>query len=330
MRRLRRPAVSLPTLAKIRAAYPFSPTGSPDGAPDGKWNDPDVRGAIYAMHGRICAYCQREASDSRGDVEHYRPKSVYPWLTYDFTNYLLGCRVCNSNRKSNNFPLTPRARAVGYTSRMGSDAGFLEQALAKEKRLLLNPVDDPVEEWLDIDYKDPTCPIIPHPSTAANRIGKLRIAETIEFFGLNTLSELITDRFTRVNDVVLMLHAWRGGNASRADDLRALANRYMPHGWAVRRMLTKLAPDLTLTSAEEDLKWYVEQLLAVLDRNDAVLAKGVPASDLPLVRQRRNEVCWTLAVLLKDPPAASPAEIENWVNAHGGRLAEINTFRAQL
>jgi hypothetical protein len=330
MRRLRRPTVSLPTLVRIRTDYPFTASGSHDGAPEGRWNDPDIRGAVYAMHGRVCAYCQRLASDSRGDVEHYRPKSVYPWLMYDFANYLLGCRVCNSNRKSNAFPLAPGARAIRFKARMGSDAQFLRQALAREKRLLLDPADDPVEEWLDVDYSDPLCPIKATPASASDRQGKLRVPKTIEFFGLNTIPELIDDRFTHVNAALNLLEELRDGNASRADDLRKLANRFQPHGWAIRRTLAALAPDLTLTSVEEDLRWLVEHMLGRLNRDDEVLAKNISASDRKMVQQRRNEVCWTLAVLLKDPPVASSAEIESWINARGGRLAEITAFRAQL
>ncbi len=330
MRRLRRPTVSLPTLVRIRTDYPFSASGSPDGAPDGKWNDPDVRGAVYAMHGRICAYCQRLASDSRGDVEHYRPKSLYPWLMYDFSNYLLGCRVCNSNRKSDKFPLARRARAVKFKARMGSDVQFLRQALARESRLLLDPVDDPVEEWLDVDYVDPICAIKATPASAGDRQGKLRVPETINFFGLNTVTELVDDRIIHVNLVIDLVKEWRDGNASRAGDLRALANRFQPHGWAVRRTLAALAPDLPLTSAEEDLRWFVEQMLKRLDQDDAVLARPISDSDRKMVQQRRTEVCWTLAVLLRDPPIASPAAVESWINARGGRLPEIAALSAQL
>src|SRR5436305_1765091 len=120
MRHLIRPNISLPTLVRIRKDYPFTKSGSPEGAPEGQWNNPDVRGAVYAMHGRVCAYCQALASDSRGDIEHFRPKSVYPWLMYDFANYLLGCRVCNSNRKSSRFPLARRAKPVAFHKRMAS------------------------------------------------------------------------------------------------------------------------------------------------------------------------------------------------------------------
>ena len=50
-----------------------------------------------------CVYCECEIpSNQHGDVEHYRPKSIYWWLAYTIDNYLLSCEVCNQ-RKSNVF-----------------------------------------------------------------------------------------------------------------------------------------------------------------------------------------------------------------------------------
>ncbi len=49
-----------------------------------------------------CMYCE----DNEGtDIEHFRPKSVYPEHTFDWHNYLLACSACNSNHKRTRFPL---------------------------------------------------------------------------------------------------------------------------------------------------------------------------------------------------------------------------------
>lgn len=49
-----------------------------------------------------CMYCE----DSGGtDIEHFRPKSVYPHQAFQWENYLLACSHCNSNEKRNRFPL---------------------------------------------------------------------------------------------------------------------------------------------------------------------------------------------------------------------------------
>ena len=53
-----------------------------------------------------CAYCEAPNSMvAYGDVEHYRPKSVYWWLAYNYDNYLVSCQLCNQSYKSDNFPV---------------------------------------------------------------------------------------------------------------------------------------------------------------------------------------------------------------------------------
>jgi hypothetical protein len=54
-----------------------------------------------------CAYCEASTSTvAHGDVEHFRPKSVYWWLAYDFDNYLFSCQICNQIYKGDHFPIT--------------------------------------------------------------------------------------------------------------------------------------------------------------------------------------------------------------------------------
>lgn len=52
-----------------------------------------------------CAYCEASTDVvAHGDVEHYRPKSIYWWLAYTYDNYLYVCQICNQTYKSDNFP----------------------------------------------------------------------------------------------------------------------------------------------------------------------------------------------------------------------------------
>lgn len=62
-------------------------------------------------HGK-CAYCEADTNVvAHGDVEHFRPKSVYWWLAYCYDNYLYSCQICNQVYKGDNFPVggTPLA-----------------------------------------------------------------------------------------------------------------------------------------------------------------------------------------------------------------------------
>lgn len=60
-------------------------------------------------HGK-CAYCETPSIvNSHGDVEHFRPKSVYWWLAYCYDNYTFSCQLCNQKFKGAEFPKTGKA-----------------------------------------------------------------------------------------------------------------------------------------------------------------------------------------------------------------------------
>lgn len=54
-------------------------------------------------HGK-CAYCESATSTvAHGDVEHFRPKSVYWWLAYCYDNFSFSCQICNQVYKGDTF-----------------------------------------------------------------------------------------------------------------------------------------------------------------------------------------------------------------------------------
>ena len=52
------------------------------------------------FHGK-CAYCEQESAK---DVEHYRPKSLYPGMMFLWTNFLWACKNCDTD-KLDKYPL---------------------------------------------------------------------------------------------------------------------------------------------------------------------------------------------------------------------------------
>lgn len=62
-----------------------------------------------------CAYCEAPlAVVAYGDVEHYRPKSIYWWLAYCYDNYLVSCTICNQAFKKDKFPIVKESdRLIG-------------------------------------------------------------------------------------------------------------------------------------------------------------------------------------------------------------------------
>ena len=62
--------------------------------------------ALAGMSHRKCAYCEGKINSPRaGQVDHFKPKSLFPSLAYDWDNYFLSCGGCN-NAKHDKWPRT--------------------------------------------------------------------------------------------------------------------------------------------------------------------------------------------------------------------------------
>ncbi len=108
-------------------------------------------GIFKKLHLRIskkkCPYCEQNLTnilndDSQATIDHYRPKAAtkYPSLKYDVNNYILMCRLCNSDYKNADFPLE-----VASVSARVPNINLLLQ----EKPLLLNLIyDNPLEYFV--------------------------------------------------------------------------------------------------------------------------------------------------------------------------------------
>jgi transposase len=67
------------------------------------WND--AKPQLIIESARKCAYCEAKTTAvTYGDVEHFRPKAEWWWLTCCWDNYLFSCQICNQLFKSENFP----------------------------------------------------------------------------------------------------------------------------------------------------------------------------------------------------------------------------------
>lgn len=140
-----------------------------------KYGSKQVKSVLKEIFYDKCAYCEQRISSSQfGDVEHFRPKSVYWWLALTWENLLLACEVCNTSYKSNNFPVN--GRRATKTS-----------VLNREKYLLLDPLTEDPEEF--IKYDDAEGVVI----EAINSQASKRVDACIEFYGLNR-EKLVDER----------------------------------------------------------------------------------------------------------------------------------------
>jgi len=285
----------------------FNRSGSRPSSFPGHWTRPDVRGALVAMQGRICAYCGADISEAGIDVEHFRPKSNvegddahggYWWLAYDFTNYVLSCIPCNQRCKKDRFPLGDGATRVAYAVR---------DTLAAEQRILFDPSIDPVEDWIAFDWQSPAGRLIPNPNLAPEL--KTRVAQTLRFFRVN-LKPAQRRKRADLQRVVL-----QRVDQNKASDVRELAIRYHPHSIVAKQILAEKAPAVLPTPVEE-LEWLLNQLTSDLISKLEDL-QDPAASELD--ENEAKELLWALAVLWRDPPAATPDFVSELLERRGLR-----------
>jgi uncharacterized protein (TIGR02646 family) len=262
------------------------------------WTEPDVKGLLHAMQGRICAYCG--TSTDVLDVEHFRPKGAieddeahggYWWLAYESSNYFLACASCNRSRKKTTFPMLAGATRCTYSTR---------DAIAAEKRTLLDPAEDPVEEWLIIEPDDVTAKLVPNPDLDVG--ARSRVQDAIDLLGLNLDLEVRTQRSRTYQD------AARAAAEERWDDLRKMAMRHRPHSLAARAVLQRVAAE-HLPSAEEEMRDLIDLLWSnlrlLVEEIRRMRARG--KEPRPMDERQRHVLAWALTVLRSDPPAGDPA-----------------------
>jgi uncharacterized protein (TIGR02646 family) len=120
----------------------------------------DIKAALFPISHYKCAFCECIPEEGGGniEVEHFLPKSLYPLLTFEWSNLLPVCRKCN-----------------GY--KLDWDTG---------SKPILNPSVDNPEEYLA--FKDiKLCPAEDSPDKELSRT-------TIDVLQLNRISGLLAPR----------------------------------------------------------------------------------------------------------------------------------------
>ncbi len=154
-----------------------------------------------------CAYCETEyITNSDTWIEHYRPKSEYYWLAYDWSNLLPTCTKCNRS-KSAKFPLINGGEKVNTPPiRNGqlriSQCKADKSPLIDEKPYILHPKIDEPKKYFDfkIDENYTGIEIIGTDNEGNRDIKKQYTGKgqaTIEICDLNRI-DLKEDRYRKV------------------------------------------------------------------------------------------------------------------------------------
>lgn len=79
------------------------PCPNPNALQNNDFKNPVNKDALKTASHDKCMYCESKVSHIYfGDVEHIKPKSIFPDLEYDWNNLGYACAKCN-NKKSNRF-----------------------------------------------------------------------------------------------------------------------------------------------------------------------------------------------------------------------------------
>ena len=71
---------------------------------EARYRHEEIKEVLCRMFHGKCAYCESKLTHvDFGDIEHYRPKSKWPQLTFEWENLMLACGICNQN-KWDHFP----------------------------------------------------------------------------------------------------------------------------------------------------------------------------------------------------------------------------------
>lgn len=163
-----------------------------------------------------CMFCEDNAGNQ---IEHFRPRSLYPGLAYAWVNYLYACGQCNL-KKGDRFAIF-------------STSGDVLKLSASDKEpehgpsVLIDPRHDDPLDYLQLDLKGGPLFVEKHTSGAACH----RARYTIDSLGLNTRTALVGARRVAYEDYVSRLKAYihdrsRGADAARLEhSYRALQRR---------------------------------------------------------------------------------------------------------
>ena len=176
---------------------------------DSYWRE--FRCALGGRTDDICWYCERrcepasEASGRAATVDHFKPRSRFPELTYEWTNWVFSCRRCNEENKRDRWP------RLGYV-----DPGATEEQERPDRYF---------------DYDMLTGEIVPNPALQGDAKRKAEV--TIDYLGLNRLDV----QFYRINWTRQFLEDLR---LMSADDRQAFAEFWIgrPHEFAGSTTMT--------------------------------------------------------------------------------------------
>lgn len=195
----------------------------------------DTKTQLKAESFNKCAYCESDtATVAHGDVEHFRPKSIYWWLAFCVDNYVFSCQLCNQTYKSDDFPIAgPMLEAPINLKKIGKSAASIKKNAAllcpdptsisntaveklwrKEKADLVHPYlenPEPLFAWKPVFTNEEVWLVAPKGASAR---AKRAVKSAIDNLGLNR-EELVRRRFRNYYLLADNLELWAAASGAK-------------------------------------------------------------------------------------------------------------------
>ena len=172
---------------------------------------------------RRCMYCEDSVAD---EVEHFRPKDLYPEVVFAWMNYLYACGPCNG-RKNNKFVVVDGTDAfVDVTRPYGAPV----VPPASGDTALIDPRRENPLDFLMLDLRD-TFEFTPIADAGTQDYE--RASYTIEVLGLNDRDYLVGARRTAFRNYHALLSAYgpERNPQRRCAGMRAIRENNHPTVW---------------------------------------------------------------------------------------------------
>jgi hypothetical protein len=169
-----------------------------DGRPVTPFQEVREKLAHMCSGNRRCAYCEDSFAD---EIEHMRPKDLYPEEVFEWTNFLLACGPCNGP-KNNKFAVIPPGVPLTHVSRKPK-AQVVPPPTGRFA--LIDPrLEDPVK-FLYLDFE--TFRYVPNSSDKHSE-DWIRADYTIRILRLNERDDLVRGRRSALDGFSGRLREW--------------------------------------------------------------------------------------------------------------------------
>ena len=116
-------------------------------SPKANYNKPSIKKATKKEFAGKCAFCEFDCTPGYyGDIEHFRPKSLYCRFAHTWSNLLFSCRICNGN-KGNKFP--KKDQIIKPTTE-NPEVFFTYEFLLNDSWIVLNALNQRAQNTIDL------------------------------------------------------------------------------------------------------------------------------------------------------------------------------------